>query len=336
MKIQKRIVRKWIFPLAMNLGLDKFFRNRSGNAILNVMYHGVVESDSCYFSPSHLTLVQFEEQLKYLTENFEIISTDEAFTKIKNKEKLDKKYITVTFDDGYKNNLISALPLLEKYKVPTTFFISSICIEEEADKFLWLEITSALGYFNKNDLIEVNSLIFKNLVCKEKNISLPDYIKNLSYEERDLVLKHLVDTYNVKSNLESLPEEIWKLMNKQELSQLAQSKFVTIGSHGHRHFNLANIKPEFAEEELRISKIMLEEITNSEVNLIGYPDGSYNEEVKDIAEKLGYIGQFAVNYKSPKDFNDLRIMNRHGVSSTTTFESIVLFLNRAFKKKGVI
>ena len=41
------------------------------------------------------------------------------------EKQLKKKYVTISFDDGFINNLTNALPLLEKYNVPATFFIST-------------------------------------------------------------------------------------------------------------------------------------------------------------------------------------------------------------------
>lgn len=335
MKIQKKIARKLVFPLAMKLGIDKFLRNKAENSILNVMYHGVVSADSCYFSPRHINKEQFELHLKYYKENFEIISTHEAFNKLHRKEKLNKKYLTISFDDGFKNNLTTALPLLEKYDVPTTFFISSICINDNEYSYLWSEITSALNYFYKDNAVEISDMIFKSLYCKEKDIYLPDFIKSLPYDERDELLNSIEKKYELKIKLETLPEEIWKLLNKNELIELSKSKIVTIGSHGHRHFNLAEITPEAAKEELHTSKKLLSNLLQSEIDLIAYPDGSYNENIKNTAEKLGYTGQFAVTYKHPADNSDKRIMNRHGISSTTTFESNMLSLNKAIKEKGI-
>ena len=37
-----------------------------------------------------------------------------------------KKTITISFDDGFANNLNVALPILEKYDIPVTFFVSGI------------------------------------------------------------------------------------------------------------------------------------------------------------------------------------------------------------------
>lgn len=335
MKIQKQIARKLIFPIAMTLGYDKVLRNRASDSILNVMYHGVVTSNSNYFSPRHIDEKQFEKHLNYYKKNFEVISISEAFEKTFSNEKIDKKYLTISFDDGFKNNLITALPILEKYNFPTTFFISSICTENSNIHYLWPEMISAIKYFLKDTPIIVNGHTFVNLVCHERNYFLPDYLKTISCKERDMALKLIEEEHDLRTKIISLPEEIWKLLNNNELIKLSESKIVTIGSHAHNHYNLGEIGFVCAKQELMRSKELLEKSIGQEVTSIAYPDGSYNSEVKDLAKEIGYKYQFAVKYKLAEDLNDPRIMPRHGISSTTTFESNMFFLNRAFKTISV-
>ena len=40
------------------------------------------------------------------------------------------------------------------------------------------------------------------------------------------------------------------------------------------------------------------------------------------------LGRFTFIYNSPNDDSDTRIMNRHGISSTTTYESNMIFFNK--------
>ena len=319
----------------MSFGLDKIIRNLSGNSIINVMYHGVVNSNSNYYSPRHIDKTQFEKHLIYYKNNFEIISTAEAFRKIYNNKKLDKIYLTVSFDDGYKNNLTTALPLLEKYNIPTTFFISGICTNEHENQYLWPELMSALKYFYKNEQIKIKNQIFINLICKNSGAYLPHFIQSLPYNKRDKILKSIDKEYSLSSKIIQLPKEIWKLLNDNEIIKLSKSNIVTIGSHGYSHFNMKKIAFEGAKKELIKSKNILEKTIGLEVKEIAYPYGSYNNSIKNLAEEVGYKYQFAVSYNSKKDFDDARIMNRHAISSTTNYESNILNLNRAFLSKAV-
>jgi len=333
MKLLKKINRSIVFPTMMGFKADKIIRSFAPNNTLNIMYHGVVKNDSCYFSPRHITETQFEKQLIYLKNNFNIIRLNQSEL---NTSIIDpsKKTITISFDDGFKNNLDCALPLIEKHKIPVTFFISSICIEEMEHRFLWSELIAGLNYFYKNQVIVVGGIEYKNLVDSE-NKNLTDRIKKLQPTERDQLLAEIENKYDLVSKIQNLPSEVWKLLTKQELIQLAKSPMVDIGSHGHLHYNLGDISIEDAKIELEVSKKKLEETIGKEINMIAYPDGSYSEEVKDLAEKIGYKFQLSVNYLSDKDKSDPRIQNRHGVASTTTFESNMLILNLAFRKKGI-
>lgn len=332
----KKIAKDIVFPTLMGLKADKWLRNRSSEGILNVMYHGVVNEDSNYFTPRHIIKEQFEKQIIYLKNNFEIITVNEAFKRIKNGETYNHKTLTISFDDGFKNNLDTALPILEKHNVPVTFFIASLCTLPNDVRCTWAELIATLHYFNKNVVITLGDYNFINLVDEKHNLSMYTYLKDVPYQLRDQILSELTEKYNLIDKLNSLPEEIWQLVSNEELKKLSQSPLVTIGSHGHLHYNLGNIEIGKATEDMMTSKSFIENTIDQEVNLIAYPDGSYNDEVKDQAEKIGYKGQLAVTYKCASDLNDLRIMNRHGISSTTTFESNMLYLNYQFKNKAII
>jgi peptidoglycan/xylan/chitin deacetylase (PgdA/CDA1 family) len=318
----------------MKLKIDLLLQKLSKKSILNVMYHGVVKENSNYFSPRHITADQFEKQLEYISKNFDVISLKEAIDIKKSNRKLSRKALTISFDDGYLNNFITALPLLEKYNLKTTFFISSILLTKMEVRTLWSDIIAAINYFYKNETIIVGKYEFRNLIDINTKVHLTELIKQSTTIERDNILNSLIDTYDLKNKLNTLPEEIWKLMNKEELQQFSKSPIVEIGSHGHLHYNLGFISTEDAIIDMKKSKELLESTLNKEIDIIAYPDGNYNEEIKNEASKLGFKYQIAVNYLLLEDQNDNRIINRHGISSTTTFESNMIIMNKSFNKKG--
>lgn len=333
MNMLRYIARSYIFPLALKIGVDKILRFFSKPNILHITYHGVVEKDSTFFSPRHIDVKQFEKQIEYFKKNFKIISVEESFNLVKNKTKLNNRYISISFDDGFLNNLSVALEVIEKHEVPVTVYVSSICIENDGNRVLWSELTAALLYFYKDVEVIIDGFHFVNLYDYSKNIYINDHIKSLSYKDRDPFLKRLNDEYQLSERIKTLPNEIWALLKENDLQEMASSKWITIGSHGHNHFNLGQIDIKDAENELVKSKRILESVLGYEVNQIAYPDGSYNEDVKSVARKCGYQIQYAVSYKSVKDANESDISDRFGISSTTTFESNILFLNYKFFKK---
>ena len=66
----------------------------------------------------------FENQIKYLVNNFRVIDPYELIDIQKVKSTKEKK-VLITFDDGYLDNLENALPILKKYKANAIIFITT-------------------------------------------------------------------------------------------------------------------------------------------------------------------------------------------------------------------
>src|SRR5437870_2821679 len=121
----KRLAKKIIFKSKFKTGRHK--KISSANHRLILMYHGVSSKDLSNLNGRHLPKAQFEKQLNYFKEHFTILPLKDI---ISQKEKGDRPFISLTFDDGYENNLLRALPLLEKYNVAASFFIPGIALED--------------------------------------------------------------------------------------------------------------------------------------------------------------------------------------------------------------
>jgi len=99
------------------------FFKPGGVAVL--MYHSVADNDEFFTVKPE----EFERQMRFLKKNnFEVKGLEELinldFEKAKNK-------VVLTFDDGYEDNFLNALPILKKYNFPATIFISTDLIGKE-------------------------------------------------------------------------------------------------------------------------------------------------------------------------------------------------------------
>jgi len=115
--------------------LRQFISNKNYGPKLTILaYHGVED----YLSNGDIFTIstkQFEEQMRYLKENYNVISFLEA---IKMKNTLDNSVdlVIITFDDGYKNNYNNAAPILQKYGLNACFFLTTDLITHVPDRLL--------------------------------------------------------------------------------------------------------------------------------------------------------------------------------------------------------
>ena len=130
-----------------------------------LMYHRVIDNkNEIGFYDTYVTKENFEKQMKYLSENN---YTSLTFKDIQNgeyKKRFDKnkKYVIITFDDGYKDNLKNALPILKKYNMKIVLFLIT---SESYNK--WdtdVEDREKEKKFNLMSKEEVKELIASNLV----------------------------------------------------------------------------------------------------------------------------------------------------------------------------
>ena len=77
-----------------------------------------------------ISICHFEKQIAYLTKKYNIIPLDEIIERIKKRGNL-RRCVAITFDDGFKDNYRNAYPILKKYLVSATIFLTTGYIENQ-------------------------------------------------------------------------------------------------------------------------------------------------------------------------------------------------------------
>lgn len=99
-------------------------------------YHGVESPPS---SPFAVSVENFEKQAAYLAENFTVIDLSTLLVWQRGGHVSDKPLVVLTFDDGFKNNLEFAAPILKRFGLPATFFVIGGKLNDEDERFLTLD-----------------------------------------------------------------------------------------------------------------------------------------------------------------------------------------------------
>ena len=88
-----------------------------------LIYHRVVAQPDPLF-PDVVTAEEFDLQMAALTRWFTVLPLGRAVERLRNGT-LPVRAACVTFDDGYADNALSALPILLKHGVKATFFVAT-------------------------------------------------------------------------------------------------------------------------------------------------------------------------------------------------------------------
>lgn len=264
--------------------------------VKNFLFHRVSEEIDKLWPPMRPAL--FEEIIKTLLKNHTIICLEELLN-ASSGVSASKPFATVLFDDGYKDNIDYAAPILKKYSCPASFYVVTDCIDKNIPTWTYL-IDHAL---QKTTVPEL-SLPFTYVPPELKLIRLPidklsnpqvtkvkPWMKSLSNKKRREVLQTILnqckDVY--------APEN--KMMNWNDIRELKQDGF-HIGSHSHTHPMLGTLEDETEiNDELSISFNRIKDETAESPRTISYPIGSYDERVIKLAKKNGYKWGLAVEQK---------------------------------------
>ena len=274
-----------------------------------LIYHGLDTSGNLKYNSRFISQEYFEKQIAFFRKNFNIVSVKDVFH---SNLKSDRLNIAITFDDGYANNLKYALPLLEKYEVPATFFITTIQSEEQS--VLWTDLLDVATYFSSGPIkIDGDIFIKKNntYVSKSSGQSLKWICKQQDTRYKKLIPEAFPTWPDIRKIAD---EDHYRLLTPEEIKKLASSPLATIGTHGKYHNSLGLIPEKEASVELSDSKLYLENLLQKEIDSIAYPDGSYARNLIPIAEALGYSYQLAVEYLFEEDKQDSRIKERFGIN----------------------
>jgi len=167
------MLRKLFFIFARYSGLNFLYEHFSDKKVFIIGYHSVSPE------PSKVSILPdlFEKQIKFLVSHGHNFIKFEDLPKIENSHL--KKPTIIYFDDGFKDNILTALPILKKYNVPATFFIVPKFMDSVGEIYMnWGDIREL-----KKQGMEIGSHTYNHTVLTEAG---EDVLKEelVSSEER--------------------------------------------------------------------------------------------------------------------------------------------------------
>src|SRR4051812_47294780 len=113
-------------------------RTQSEGQVLILLYHRIAELHSDPWGLA-VTPRRFTEHVEALQQHARAMRLQQLPQGLL-KGDLPDRSVVVTFDDGYADNLHNAKPVLERYDVPATVFVTTGYIGQEKHEFWWDEL----------------------------------------------------------------------------------------------------------------------------------------------------------------------------------------------------
>lgn len=203
----------------------------------------------------------FEKSIQWLIQNHYTFITAEQLIDIETKKIAPpEKAVWITFDDGWKKNIDNVIPVIAKYNIPVTFFISTQPVENGG--VFWWTYLSKYGKFlpHQYDTLEKISV--------------------MNDSERRKLIADLENRFSKMIDRETLTTE--------DVISISKMPQVRIGCHTVNHVIMPRCTEEELDFELMTSKQKLENWTGQKISLFAYPDGEFGDREKEYVKKHGF------------------------------------------------
>ncbi len=264
--------------------------------VTGLIYHAVSDHPLPhvdYIYPS-VSTTRFEGALIYLKRNFNLITYEQLHVHIIDGVGLPRRAAHLSFDDGYVECYTLVRPLLLKYEIPCTFFITTDLIDNQ-NMFFRNKVGLCIERVGKGEETEVTrylSEIQRTFDTKLKGFDdFSQWIKAMTQGDTAKI-DEICDLIGVnwKKQLKENPF----YLSSDQIKQMADEGF-TIGSHTRSHPKLVQVSEKEMEAEIVESSKIIQAITGDEVIPFAFPNtatGIDRQVLAGIRKRHPFLGLF--------------------------------------------
>lgn len=281
------------------------------SSLLILVYHSVNDlSEDRIREPNICTPANFAEQMRYLSASASVIALESALS----GEPLPRNAVAITFDDGYRDNLTRALPVLRQYGFPATFFLTTGHIG--TGRLKWEDRLNCLMRRSRSETLVTADGPVSIRTAPEKRRVTGLLVRRWSRHtdaERELLIAQAKEQLGVEE-----AETVDVMLTWDDVRQMAKTPGVSIGAHSVTHPRLTRIAPEDAAREVAASQQGIADQIQEPVNLFAYPYGDWSEHLIEVLKARGFHGAATMAYGRNRPGGDafrlkrVQVPNRSG------------------------
>ncbi len=268
-------IRRLVMSGARFTRLDTLARPWLGGVGAILMLHRVTANPRRADSPnSGLTIAPaflnaMIEAMK--RDGFTFVSLDEALDRLR-AGRANGRFATLTADDGYRDNLHEALPVLEAQGTPLTVYVAP-ALTDRTHPMWWEAIEDIVEAGLPIELPESGEV----LSCDGRESRIKAFRRLVAFFSRELPearQKAVVETLARRAGTDPYKPGRDILLDWEEVRKLAVHPLVTIGAHTVNHVNLRRLPAEDALAEMEVSRDRLGAELGKAPRHFAYPYGS--------------------------------------------------------------
>jgi len=269
---------------AIRTGLEALYFSRThrlarehlGGVGAILTFHHVRPARSVAFQPNRLLEISpafFAAVLDRLARaDVDVVSIDEAHRRLRAGER-GRRFVVLTFDDGYGDNLVHARPLLERHGMPYTVYVASAFADGRGELW-WLALEEAIAGSDRLAIdLDDKPQVFDCATPAAKYRTYDTLYWWLRARDDEADLRRVVRAIAADAGID-MGERCGALcMGWDELAGLAGSPLVTIGGHTVNHVMLTKVSADTARQEMAAGARRIEAMLGEKPVHFAFPVG---------------------------------------------------------------
>lgn len=284
-------------------GLDLFSTSVFGKPGGIWMLHRVCNQASKAFDPNaHLAVSpEFLDSaiFRFKQRGYRFVSLDHLVDVLKSDEANVERLIAVTLDDGYRDNLLNAVPVFARHEVPYTIYVAPGMVE--GTHTLWWEDLEHVVAANRKIAVRINgeAVNLDTETPHEKRKVFADLVRMLTEVLAEDEQREFIDRLCRVHGHDATGYVRSQIMGWDELKSISASEAGTIGAHTVGHYAIARVSEARAREEMKQGRAILENRLGQSVDHFAFPYGgdlAVSERDVRMAGELGFKSAVTTQY----------------------------------------
>jgi peptidoglycan/xylan/chitin deacetylase (PgdA/CDA1 family) len=250
-----------------------------------LMYHRVNDDGDPFFPA--LPVPVFEAQIRYLARTYTVHTVEELAERMK-RGRIPRDAIAITFDDGYRDNLTQAAPILARHALPATIFLATAHIGSR--RRLWFdEVAQAF----KTTRADAAVLPWGRVTLRaeaERVAALDEAWARLKRAPEASFSDTLDRVLDALAPFDRDGGPANGMLDWEEVDALSKFGF-TLGAHTATHPILSRVSAARARREIEESRDTIRAQTGRTPVAFAYPNGGaadYTDEVASFVRDAGF------------------------------------------------